>query len=223
MSENEKFSVDTEKLKNETKETVNQVRDTIKNVDFKKDTEETKGFLKEMLSNPFEAVKKVASGEENVLKKAVMIMIIFIVASVVYELISLIKYGKYSGIGDNILDLVASVLNPIFYIVVPALVILIMNKNSKKSLTTVISTLVVTSVPIVINNVIDIIEILVSGITIISGPISTALSAVALVLTYFGMKDLFEEDNDSSFIKKYAIIKLVAAFVLVILGRIGIY
>lgn len=223
MSENEKFSVDTEKLKNETKETVNQVRDTIKNVDFKKDTEETKGFLKEMLSNPFEAVKKVASGEENVLKKAVMIMIIFIVASVVYELISLIKYGKYSGIGDNILDLVASVLNPIFYIVVPALVILIMNKNSKKSLTTVISTLVVTSVPVVINNVIDIIEILVSGITIISGPISTALSAVALVLTYFGMKDLFEEDNDSSFIKKYAIIKLVAAFVLVILGRIGIY
>lgn len=223
MSEDEKFSVDTEKLKNETKETVNQVKDTIKNVDFKKDTEETKGFLKEMFSDPFEAVKKVASGEENVLKKAVMIMIIFIVASVVYELISLIKYGKYSGIGDNILDLVASVLNPIFYIVVPALVILIMNKNSKKSLTTVISTLVVTSVPVVINNVIDIIEILVSGITIISGPISTALSAASLVLTYFGMKDLFEEDNDSSFIKKYVIIKLVAAFVLVILGRIGIY
>ncbi len=98
-----------------------------------------------------------------------------------------------------------------------------MNKNSKKSLTTVISTLVVTSVPVVINHIIDIIEILVSGITIISGPISTALSAVALVLTYFGMKDLFEENDDSSFIKKYAIIKLVAAFVLVILGRIGIY
>ncbi len=223
MSEDEKFSVDTEKLKNETKETVNQVKDTIKNVDFKKDTEETKGFLKEMFSDPFEAVRKVASGEENVLKKAIMIMIIFIAASVVYELISLIKYGKYSGIGDNLLDLVASVLNPIFYIVVPSLVILIMNKNSKKSLTTVISTLVVTSVPVVINHIIDIIEILVSGITIISGPISTALSAVALVLTYFGMKDLFEENDDSSFIKKYAIIKLVAAFVLVILGRIGIY
>lgn len=223
MSEDEKFSVDTEKLKNETKETVNQVKDTIKNVNFKKDTEETKGFLKEMFSDPFEAVRKVASGEENILKKAIIIMIIFIAASVVYELISLIKYGKYSGIGDNLLDLVASVLNPIFYIVVPALVILVMNKNSKKSLTTVISTLVVTSVPVVINRVIDIIEILVSGITIISGPISTALSAVALVLTYFGMKDIFEADNDSSFIKKYAIIKLVAAFVLVILGRIGIY
>ena len=202
---------------------MNQVKDTIKNVDFKKDTEETKGFLKEMFSEPFEAVRKVASGEENVLKKAIMIMIIFIAASVVYELISLIKYGKYSGIGDNILDFVASILNPIFYIVVPALVILIMNKNSKKSLTTVISTLVVTSVPVVINHVIDIIEILVSGITIISGPISTALSAASLVLTYFGMKDLFEENDDSSFIKKYAIIKLVAAFVLVILGRIGIY
>ena len=38
MSENqEKFSVDTEQLKNETRETVNQVKDSIKNVNLKKD------------------------------------------------------------------------------------------------------------------------------------------------------------------------------------------
>ena len=70
MEDNEKFSVDTEQLKNETKDTVNQVKDTIKDVNFKKDAEETKGFLKEMFVNPFEAIKKVANGEENVLKKA---------------------------------------------------------------------------------------------------------------------------------------------------------
>ena len=61
MSENqEKFSVDTEQLKNETRETVNQVKDSIKNVNLKKDAKETKSFLKEILSNPFEAVRRIA-------------------------------------------------------------------------------------------------------------------------------------------------------------------
>lgn len=222
MEENEKFSAQTEQLKNETKDTVNQVKDTIKNVDFKKDTEETKGFLKEMLANPFATIKKIASGEENILKKAVMIMIVFILAEVIYKIISLIKYGKYSGLGDNLLGLVAAFLNPIFYIVVPAIVILMMNKTNKKSLITVICTLIATRIPVVINSVIDIVEALISGITIISSPISSALSAVSMVLMYFGMRSLFEEENET-FVKKFVIIELIASFILVILARIGIY
>lgn len=223
MADEKNFSVDTEQLKNETKDTVNQVRDTLKNTDFKKDAEATKGFLKEMFADPFEAIRKVALGEENVLSKVVIIMILFMAASVLCAIISLMKYGKYSGFGNNLLSLVASVLNPVFYILVPAVIVLIFNKQNKKPLTTVICTLVVTSIPIVINNLIDVIEVLVTGASIVTSPISTMFSALATVFTYFGMKDLFEEEEHVSFIKKYAIIKLLAAFVLVILGRIGIY
>lgn len=222
MEENEKFSVDTEQLKNETKDTVNQVKDTIKDVNFKKDAEETKGFLKEMFVNPFEAIKKVANDEENVLKKAMIIMIVFIVAEVIGTIISLIKYGKYSGFGNNFLSFVAAFLNPIFFIVVPALVVLIFNQKNKKSLITVISTLIISNIPAVINSIIGIVESLVSGITIISTPISTALSALGVVFTYFGMKELFNEESET-FFKKFVLIKLLAAFVLVILARIGIY
>lgn len=222
MEENEKFSAQAEQLKNETKDTVNQVKDTIKNVDFKKDTEETKGFLKEMFVNPFGSIKKIASGEENFFKKAFMIMIVFILAKVVCKIISLIKYGKYAGLGDNILGLVASFLNPIFYIVVPAVVILMINKLNKKSLTTIISTLIATQIPIVINSVIDIVEGLISGITIISSPISTGLSAISVVFMYFGMRNLFEEEKET-FVKKFVVIEIISSFVLVILARIGIY
>lgn len=217
------FSVDTEQLKNETKDTVNQVKEQIKNTDFKKDAEATKGFLKEMFVSPFEAIRKVANDEENILPKAVMIMIIFIAASVIYTIISLMKYGKYSGFGNNVLSLVASVLNPAFYIAVPAIIVLIFNRTNKKSLITVISTLIVTSIPAVVNEVISIITILVSGASIITSPISTMFTVVSTVFTYFGMKYLFEEEDDAKFIKTFAIIKLLAAFVLVILGRIGIY
>lgn len=221
--EEQKVSVDTEQLKNETKETVNKVKDSIKNVDLKKDAKETKSFLKEMFSNPFEAVRRVAEDGENVLSKVVFLMIIWIAASVIAGIITIMKYGKYSSIGNNLMDFISYILGPILYILVPAIIILIMNKQNKKSLITIISTLTIAAVPTIINEIIDIIEGLVSGITIISSPISTMFSAIALVLTYFGMKDLFGEKEDKSFIKKYAIIKLLAAFVLIILGRVGIY
>lgn len=224
MSEKEeKFSASAEELKNETKETVNQVKDSIKKVNLKKDTEATKGLLLEMLSNPFEAVRKVAEEKENVFSKVIFLMIIWIAASVIAGVITLIKYGKFSNVLGNIMDFISYVLRPIFVVVVPAIIILIMNKENKKSLITVISTLVIASVPTIISRVINIITVLVTGVSIITSPIASMLSGITTVLTYFGMKDLFGEKEDKSFIKKYAIIKLLAAFVLVILGRIGIY
>lgn len=223
MADNEKFSVDTEQLKNETKETVNQVKSSIKNVNFKQDAEETKGFVKEMLSNPFEAVRRVATEEENVFKKVIFLMIIFIAASVISQIISLIKYGRLANVGSNIMDLIVSVLNPILYILVPAVIILIFNKKNKKSLITIISTVVVAGIPTICNEVINIIERILPGISIITSPITTVLSAIALILTYFGIKDLLGIEDHKDSIKKYAIIKLISAFVLVILGRIGIY
>ena len=223
MADNEKFSVDTEQLKNETKETVNQVKSSIKNVNFKQDAEETKGFVKEMFSNPFEAVRRVATEEENVFKKVIFLMIIFIAASVISQIISLIKYGRLANVGSNIMDLIVSVLNPILYILVPAVIILIFNKQNKKSLITIISTVVVAGIPTICNEVINIIERILPGISIITSPITTVLSAIALILTYFGIKDLLGIEDHKDSIKKYAIIKLISAFVLVILGRIEIY
>ena len=223
MDEKEKKKMNTEDLKNETKETVNKVKETIKKVDIKEDTKATKSFVKEMFSNPFEEIKKVANGKENVFSKAVVLMIIYIAANVLCEIISIFKYGRYSSLGNNFMDLVASFLNPIFFIAVPAIIIYLLNKENKKSLTTIIATLVTCSVPIIINNVIDIVEVLVSGISIITSPISTMFSAIATVLTYFGMKDLFEIEEHNTFIRKYAIIRLAGAFVLLILSRIGIY
>lgn len=223
MSEKEeKFSASAEELKNETKETVNQVKDSIKKVNLKKDTEATKGLLLEMLSNPFEAVRKVAEEKENVFSKVIFLMIIWIAASVIAGVITLIKYGKFSNVLGNIMDFISYVLRPIFVVVVPAIIILIMNKENKKSLITVISTLVIASVPTIISRVINIITVLVTGVSIITSPIASMLSGITTVLTYFGMKDLFAEEEHKSFIKKYAIIELVTAFVLVILSRIGI-
>ena len=222
MENEEKFSVDTENLKNETKDTVNKVKETIKNVDFKKDTEETKGFLKDMIADPVATVKRVATGEENVFKKAIIIMLVFIAASFASRILSYIKYGAYGSIFDNLLKIVSSALYPICYVLVPAVIILVMNKDKKKPLTTVISTLVICSVPVVANYVINLVEYLGGFVYYITSPIGTALSVLATVLSYFGEKALFEMDDDKEFIKKFVTIEVLAAFVLYVLSSMNI-
>lgn len=222
MSENQdnKKTIDTEDLKNETKETVNKVKETIKKVDFKEDTKATQSFLKEMFSNPFEAVKNVASEKENVFSKAVVLMIIYIAASVIYQIISLIKYGKYSSFGNNFMDLIGAFIGPVIDVIVLALVVYLFNKDNKKALTTVISTIVVCAVPTIINEFVAIIRILVSGISIITNPITTTLSAVSIILTYFGIKNLCEVSEHKDFIKKYIIIELICALILTVISRV---
>lgn len=221
--ENSKINIDAEDLKNQTKDTVKQVKDTIKDVDFKNDTKEATGFVKEMFNNPFEAVRRVAREEENAFKKALVIMIIFILSSVLYQVIYLMKYGSLSGFGRNIMNFLSSALSPILYILVPAVVVLVFNKNNKKPLTVVISTLVAASVPYIITTIIDILELLVSAVRLVSSPISTGLSVAATVLTYFGMKELFAEEDDGKFIKTFAVIKIIAAFIFYLLSSAGIY
>ena len=52
MEENNEQKVNTEELKSEASNTVNQVKDTIKNVNIKKDTVETKGFIGDIFKDP---------------------------------------------------------------------------------------------------------------------------------------------------------------------------
>ena len=61
--EKKEGSFDTEKLKSETTNTVNQVKDAIKNVNIKQDSIETKDFVKNLFVKPVEEIKKVV--EDN--------------------------------------------------------------------------------------------------------------------------------------------------------------
>jgi cytochrome bd-type quinol oxidase subunit 2 len=209
------MEIDKENLKNETKDTVNQVKDSFKNVDINKEAKETKGFLKEMLVAPFEGVEEIAKGEKDVFKKALLLLIIDIAAALIVALIGAFKYS-YGSIGSKLWDLVEAVLYPILAVVVPAIIILIMNKNNKKTLTTVLSTLIVAEIPSIVATVIDIIETIFPKIYLISSPVSTTLYAVSLILTFFGMRTLFGEEKEN-FLTKFVGIKFITALILYII------
>ena len=75
MEENNEKKLDAEELKKEAADAVNQVKDTIKNVDIRKDTLETKGFLTEMIKNPLGKIKEVATKNDSKFLKYVIIII----------------------------------------------------------------------------------------------------------------------------------------------------
>ena len=225
MAENEKISVDTEDLKNETRETVNQVKETIKNVDLKNDAEATKGFVKEMFSNPIEAVKIAANGEEGIFKKAIIIMLVYMISTAVYQILYSIRYNGITSILKSIVNIITGTLNPLIGIILLSVVVYLMIKKDDKSLVNVISTMVVAAVPMVLDSILDIIRFVVHSATIVTlftNPLATMLSAVSIVLTYFGVKELLGVEEEKESIKKFAVAKVIVAVLMFVLTRIGL-
>ncbi len=221
MSEDNKINA--EELKEETKDTFNKVKEQIKDTDFKEETKKATNFVKEMFMNPIEAVKEVASGNNLKLGVIIMIMIALIASSLIYRIVSLMEFSSFSSFGNNIWAVLQSITRPLFLVIVPAVIIFVFNmgKSNKKSLLVILSTMVVTMVPTIFIKVLYLIDTLISQLSIFTTPIAGAFAVAQTILTYFGIKAIFEEDDETA-IKKYVIIEVLASFVMILLTNLNL-
>ncbi len=203
-------------IKNETVETYNQVRDTLKNVDIKKDAEEAKGFIKEVFTDPFAAIRDAASEKKNVFSKAVIIVILWIAIGFIAQFISNIHYSFTFS------ELVRSLLNPLWYVLVVSCIMYLANKGEKKSLTTVMSTVVTASLPRVFISLVSLVDSIIDKLEIVTNPIKWTLSVATIVLMYYAAKELFGVKEDKGFFRKFILVVLVIEFVFKLLSLIGI-
>lgn len=215
----EEKKINTDELKEETKETFNKVKSEIKDANFKEETVKATNFVKEMVMNPIEAVKNVAQGNGAKLATVIMIVFALLISNVAYEIVSLFSYS-YGTLGDKLWDIVTSITEPLFLLLVPTLLIFLFNKN-KKSLLTTLSTMVVAYVPAIFTNVVSIVYLLISQLSIITSPINAGLGVAQTILTYFGMKTLMEEE-DETFMVKFVLIEVIVTFVMIILRRLNV-
>lgn len=215
----EEKKINTDELKEETKETFNKVKSEIKDANFKEETVKATNFVKEMVMNPIEAIKNVAQGNGAKLATIIMIVIGLLISNVAYEIISLFSYS-YGTLGDKLWDIITAITEPLFLLLVPTLIIFLFNKN-KKSLLTTLSTMVVAYVPAIFSNVVSIVYLLISQLSLITSPINAGLGVAQTILTYFGMKTLMEEE-DESFMVKFVVIEVVVTFIMIILRRLNV-
>ena len=220
----EKISIDTENLKNETVETAKKVKETIKGTNIKEETKTTKNFIVDMFKNPLEKIKEVASDDSNkFFKTAIILLVVWTLLIFIGSTYSTIYYWGFARVFKNILTVLKNILAPAIGILVYSIILLVLNKKNKKSLPTIISTVTITQIPLMISSLVSLLTIISSDISLVTKPFNSLCSLVAIVLGYFGFKNLFKEDDDKVFIKKYVLIQAIYYVAYIIIGLLGIY
>lgn len=227
MDEN---SNNTENLKKETVETVNDLKETIKSVDIKRDTVETKGFISYFYTKPLETIKEIS--EENsgkYFKYAIIILVIWSIAVLLTKsgiLFFNIKWEFGYIFGDflkNSLGVIKSLFEPILKIITMSFILLLFNKNKQKKLTSIISAVTTAYIPVAIAEVSKLLILISSDVTKITNPFSNLCSAITIILTYFAAKNVLEIEKHSDFIKKFILIEACYYGIYFVLTFLGIY
>ena len=228
MEENNQNNVNAEEFKKEAKETVNQVKDSFKNVNMKEETEKTKNYFSRFLKEPVSVVKEIAHDKTNsFFKTAIVLLVVWVLVSVIVAIITLVT-SLFSTIVNfgfefvfqttfrNILNIVKSLIVPIISVAVLSAAIYFTNTKNKKSFLTTAVTVMATKIPIVIAEIIGILTLIPYASRIIS-PVSELLGLVSSILTFFAIKALNDEESNDQAVKKFLYVEgiyVIARFVL---------
>lgn len=226
----------TEEIKKEAAETVNQVKDTIKNTDFKKDANEAKGFFSKLWKEPIKTMENVThSSQKQFLKIAIIVFVIWLVASFLSGLISIfnslsyysVHYGTFASFFkdavSNILAIVKIVITPILSVGVLSAIIYFMLKEKKKPFITIATAVVVAKIPVVLASVISLLEIFSSQFYKITSMFSGICSVISTVLLFFVIKSFYGEKDEDKSMKSFVIIMAIFYVIRFIFSFLGIY
>lgn len=225
-NKNQEKTVNTEELKKEAVDAVNQVKDTIKNVDIKKDTKEAKGLVGSMFKNPLETIKKIAKDNTNkAFKMAIIFILIWTIAEFLDKVLTMVlsKYWTGGIVLTRILSIVKTTVAPIVSVLVLSLIIYIMNKQNKKSFITIITSIAIAKIPVVAASVVNLILLISSNASPIVNRFSSLCTVISIVLVYFSCKALYEEEQSSTFIKKFVTIYAIYYAISLVVYYLGIY
>lgn len=207
--ENKEKTVDTDEILKETTETINEVKDQVKD-SFKKDelknsAKETTNFIVGMFKNPIGELKNISEDNSNKnFKYAIILAVIWILAEVILG----IFYSSFSwNVIKYLLPLIKIAIAPILSILILSLTIFILNKKKDKSLITIMSVVTAARLPIVIASVLSLLKLISRDVRTVTTPFGLLCGVISTVLIYFGAKFLLGEKDDKSYIKQFAIIE----------------
>lgn len=234
MEENNQSNVNAEDLKKEAKETVNQVKDSFKNVNMKEETEKTKKYFSRFLKEPITVIKEIAHDKNNsFFKTAIVLLVVWILVSVIVSIINLITsvFSVIFNIGfefvfqtifRNLLNILKSLVVPIISVAVLSTAIYFTNTKNKKSFLTTVVTVMAAKIPVVLASIISIITII-PYIGNLAVPVSSLLGLVSTVLTFFAIKSLNDEESNDQAVKKFLIVEGIYVLVSFVLSFLTIY
>lgn len=208
MEENEEKQE--RELKKEATDTLNETKEQIKNINIKEEAQKGKGLVGKLLKDPIGTIKEIVKDEKNQFyKTAILVVCIWIVIVLLKEILSCIVYEFHTF---KILRTIKIIIAPIVKIIAMSIIIHMLNKENKQTLTKAITAVVIAKIPVVISSCLGFLTYISSNITYITNPISSLLSIISTILMFFVVKEMFEEENEKAlktFIKVEAIYYVV--------------
>lgn len=237
MEENENknnFNVNAEDIKKETTETVNQVKDAIKNADLKKDSKEAKGFFFSFFKNPLDEIKKATSSVDNkYIKIAIIVFVVWLALLLVSNVLSIATTYLFGTFGNfayffqnlfhNIFGLVKTLFAPVISILVLSGLVYGFKKVKNRSFLTIVSSILIAKIPIVVSNAFYLLVLVSSHFTKVASNFTGFCNILSTVLLFFTIRDLLEENKNDSYFWKFALIMGIFYIVKFILSYLGIY
>lgn len=215
-------NVNSEEIKSETKNTVNEVKETIKNVNIKDDAKKTTNFITSMFNKPLETLKKLANdGKNKNLKDALIVLIIWLVAILFTALFG--HQWTWIMFKNRVLSIFKSLVAPVLGIVAMGLIIYLTQKENKKSLTTILTTVTIATTPLALVSVIGILKLISSNFSTVLTPITDFARALTIIYMFFAVKFVNGAEENSKSVKKFTVVQAIYFAVYFALTFLGIY
>ena len=176
-----------------------------------------------MFKNPIDKIREIAKEDSKYFKTALFILVIWTIAVFITSSYSTIYYWGFARIFSNILNVLKEILVPIVGVLVLSLIIFVLNKNNKKSLTSIISTVTATRLPLAISSVVSILTLFSRNFAKVTHSFDALCTVITIVLSYFGFKEIFNEKDNNKFTKKFVLIQVIYYLVAIVLTFLEIY
>lgn len=236
MEENENktnFNINTEDVKKETVETVNQVKDAIKNADLKKDSKEAKGFFFSFFKNPLAEIKNATSSTDNkYVKIAIIIFVVWLAILLVSNVLSIATTYLFGTFGSfayffqnlfhNIFSLVKILVAPVISILTLSGLVYGFKKVKNKSFLTIVSSILIAKIPVVVANSFNLLVLISSHFIKIASTFLGFCNVLSAILLFFTIRSLLEEDKNDSYFWKFALIIGIFYVVKFVFSYLGI-
>ena len=210
-------------IKNETTEAISQAKEVFKNVDIQQEAEKTKGFFVDMLNDPIGKIKSIGNSGVSLLPLAIAIFVVWTAAVFFRSALSALTLTwRFANLIPRLVNIITSTVSPAFIILVLSASVYIVYKDKIKQFLPLIITITIASAPRAIAAVLSIFITLIPTSNMVIASINGFLSLISIILVYFGIKALVNEDSDEVFFKSFVKIQCIYFVARIVLQAFGI-
>ena len=207
-------------FKKKTANVINEAKEQMKNINIKEEAQKGKNLFIKLLKQPINTIKEIAQEDENkTFKTAILLVIIWAASELIRQLIYYIS-SKYSSF--NLLTTLKVTIAPILRVIAMTLSMYIFNKNARKSLSKVLTSVVIANIPSVIASLVTYLNYISSKATSLTSPIRSLLSVITTALIYVTIKALFDKEDDEEAVKAFVKVEAVYYLIAFIISFLGI-